>query len=238
MSEYNQQNYIYWQSPYYAPNVESFIFKLDGRLFKKYNIYKDPKKVNLLDFGCGQGSHCKYFQDKIGFNVYGVDISKDSMEVVKKKFPENPENFKLIDHKPSKDDDFFKVKFDIIISTQVFFYLSDTDIQNRLLSLNSMLKEGGYVFFTMMSEKSWYHSWIINGNNKKSDGLLKAEHTQKFLNSRTKKTVNIHYLNLVKDKTDLKKKFHLFKPVEIGEYDLAYNENESEHSFLFFGKKR
>ena len=51
MSEYNQQNHIYWQSPYDAPNVESFIFKLDGRLFKKYNIYKDPKKVNLLDFG-------------------------------------------------------------------------------------------------------------------------------------------------------------------------------------------
>lgn len=235
MKNYLEQNNYYWQSPYPANNPESFIFRLNGRLLKKYNIYEDPKTVNILDFGCGEGAHIQYFEKQLGFNVYGVDISKTSVPKAKAKI-NNPDNVKKIDSKPKIGDKFFDVKFDLIISSQVLYYLSDTDLQIRLENFNDMLKKNGHVFFTMMSEKSWYKSWSLE-NKPKEDGLLKVEHTQEFYNSRVKKNVNLHYINLTKDREELKKKFEIFQPIEIGEYDLTYNEDESEHHWLFFGKK-
>jgi len=234
MNDYLNRNARYWQSPYNASNPESFIFRLNGRLFKKYNIYSDPKNVNLLDFGCGQGANLRYFEQQLGFNCYGVDISKDSVPIAKSRL-KNPDNIKLIEPKPSDDNDFFKIKFDIIISSQVLYYLSDSDLQARLKSFNNMLKDGGHVFFTMMSTKSHYNTWKTDDGD---DGMLTVEHTDEIYNKRTKKIVNRHYISLTRDREHLKKKFKIFDPIEIGDYDLAYNENESEHHFLFFGKKK
>ena len=235
MNDYLTQNAKYWQSPYNASNPESFIFRLDGRLFKKYKVYEDPKKVNLLDFGCGQGANLKYFEDQIGFNCYGVDISKDSVPVAKSRL-KNSNNIKLIEPKPSENDDFFNIKFDIIISSQVLYYLSDSDLEIRLKSFDKMLKDGGYVFFTMMSKKSHYNTWKFT--DKTEDGLYTVEHTDEVYNVRTQKIVNKHFINLTNDREHLKQKFKIFEPVEIGDYDLTYNEDESEHHFLFFGKKK
>ena len=143
MNDYLTQNAKYWQSPYNASNPESFIFRLDGRLLKKYKVYEDQKS-NLLDFGCGQGANLRYFEDQIGFNCYGVDISRFST-CCKIKL-KNSNNIKLIEPKPSENDD-FNIKFDIIISSQVLYYLSDSDLEIRLKSFDKMLKGGGYVFY-------------------------------------------------------------------------------------------
>ena len=68
----------------------------------------------------------------------------------------NEKQIKLISGDIKKDDNFFKVKFDIIISIQVLYYLNNLDLKKRLVSLNNMLKSGGYVFFTMMGTKNKY----------------------------------------------------------------------------------
>jgi len=235
MKNYLDQNHTYWQSPYSATNPESFIFRLNSRLFKKYNIYENAKDVNLLDFGCGQGANLIYFEKQLGFNVYGVDISKDSVPIAKSKL-KNPENIKLINPKPSENDDFFGVKYDIIISSQALYYLSDTDLKARLKSFDNMLKDDGHVFFTMMSTKCWYNSWQLDA--KIEDGLLKVKHRDDIYNKRVKKIVNLHYINLTRDREHLKQRFEIFEPIEIGDYELTYNENESEHHYLFFGKKK
>ena len=99
-----------------------------------------------------------------------------------------------------------------------------------------MLKDGGHVFFTMMSTKSHYNTWKTDDDG--DDGMLTVEHTDEIYNKRTEKIINKHYISLTRDREHLKKKFKIFDPIEIGDYDLAYNENESEHHFLFFGKKK
>lgn len=236
MNTFIQTNHKYWQSPYNAPYVESFIFRLDGRLLKKYKLYNESNKKDfkILDFGCGQGSHIKYFIDN-GFDGYGVDISEHSVAVAKKRVS-NEKKIKLISAEANENDNFFDVKFDLIISSQVLYYLSASQLEKRIQSFKNMLKPGGHVFFTMMTTNSWYYTWVVDKDAKLIDGLHLVEHTDSIYNERVKKIINKHYINFTKDKEDLKKKFHLFKSVEIGDYDLTYNENESEHHYMFFGK--
>ncbi len=234
MKNYINTNATYWQSPYNAPYVESFIFRLDGRVLKKYNAYEDKSKFNVLDFGCGQGSHVKYFEEN-GFNAYGVDISKHSVEIAKKKL-KNSERIKLIEPEANENDVFFGEKFDLIVSSQVLYYLSDSQLQKRLISFKNMLNPNGYVFFTMMSDKSWYKTWLVEKNQEPEDGLYEVEHTDDIYNKRVNKIINKHYINFTNSKEHLKEKFQLFKPIEIGDYDLTYNENESEHHYMFFGQ--
>ena len=41
------------------------------------------KKGKVLDVACGKGRHAKYL-NKIGFDVVGIDLSKNSIDLAKK----------------------------------------------------------------------------------------------------------------------------------------------------------
>ena len=74
INNYLKINKDYFNKSYFAPNIESFIFRFYGRiLVHDFNI-TGKNKEKILDFGCGQGSALKYFHN-LGFDVYGVDIS-------------------------------------------------------------------------------------------------------------------------------------------------------------------
>ena len=76
-------NYSYWQKKYTAPNVEGFVFRFYNKLLKRH---LKKKKIKILDFGCREGANLKYFYNQLKFEPYGVDISKISIDVCKKKF--------------------------------------------------------------------------------------------------------------------------------------------------------
>jgi len=87
MSDYKKTNYKYWNRVYSAENVESFIFRLKPKLL---DFYINPKKkLTVLDYGCGEGSNINFLTKKYGYNGYGVDISKPSIEECKKKINKN-----------------------------------------------------------------------------------------------------------------------------------------------------
>lgn len=61
MKKYLISNSKIWQNNYYAPNVESYIFRLLGRILKpQFKLPKKNKITTSLDFGCGQGSTVNY----------------------------------------------------------------------------------------------------------------------------------------------------------------------------------
>ena len=113
-----------------------------------------------------------------------------------------------------------------------------------------MLKPNGYVFFTMLSTKSWYWKYC---SNKKIDnqGLTLIDSVIKRETVRNKNFIlkqkkpgyshdfkKNYFLNFCKSENDVKKKFKLFKPISIGYYDFALESTKfSEHHFTFFGKK-
>jgi len=231
--EYLSINHQFWNRKYYAPNVEGFIFRLKPKLL---DLYIPPqKKITILDYGCGEGSNINYLIKNYNYDGYGVDISSSAIKTCHKKM--NKKKFKLISSKVSKNDKFFDVKFDLIISIQVLYYLSNTDLKLRLANLNSMLKPGGYVFFTMKSIKSNYYKFYSDKKN--IDGLTKVDlFSNKNYKKRQKQNIYYHYINFTKNQKDLKNKFKLFKQLNIGFYDGSLlNLNVSGHHFTFFGKK-
>jgi 2-polyprenyl-3-methyl-5-hydroxy-6-metoxy-1,4-benzoquinol methylase len=84
MDEYLKGNFDYWQKGYYAPNVESFVFRTWGRVLRSEFSDKQSSKLKMLDFGCGQGAALSFF-NQLGFDVYGVDISEHDLDVCKKR---------------------------------------------------------------------------------------------------------------------------------------------------------
>jgi len=239
MKTYLKKNFQFWDRKYFAPNVEGFIFRLKPYLLDNYINFK-KKKFEILDFGCGEGSNIIFFEKNYGFIPFGVDISSDSIRKCKSKCKKYKNNFKVIDPKPDVNDNFFNKKFDLIISTQVLYFLSNNDLEKRLLSLKNLLKPNGFVFFTMQTTKSAY--WIKCSNKKKdSDGLtlvnLNKINESFNYKKRQKQATYVHYINFTRSEKELKKKFKMFKKLNIGYYDLSlHNTKSSSHHYTFFGK--
>jgi 2-polyprenyl-3-methyl-5-hydroxy-6-metoxy-1,4-benzoquinol methylase len=237
-NNYKKINEKFWNRVYDAPNVESFIFRLKPKLL---DLFINPKKkLKVLDYGCGEGSNIHYLIKKYRYDGYGVDISEPSIKNCQKKI--NKKKFKLIDFDVHQNDNFFNKKFDLIISIQVLYYLNDLDLKNRLISLNKMLKPGGYVFFTMKSTKSDYFKYYCD-KRKGNDGLYKVDlSSDKNYKKRQKQNVYYHFINFTKSEKDLKDKFRLFKPLKIGYYDNSLTNTKgkgsSGHHYTFFGKKK
>ena len=235
MNNYKKINKKFWNRVYNAPNVESFIFRLKPILI---DLYINPKKkLKVLDYGCGQGTSIHHLTKSYGYDGYGVDISEPSIKVCQKII--NKKKFKLIDFDVNQNDNFFNKKFDLIISVQVLYYLNNIDLKNRLISLNKMLKPGGYVFFSMISTKHELFNYFCN-KRKSNDGLYKVDlSSDKNYTKRQKQDIYYHYINFIKNEKDLKDKFNLFKPLNIGYYDGSLTgTKKSVHHYTFFGKKK
>ena len=59
-----------------------YLFRSYSEMPKLEQKALDLSKGNVLDVGCGAGSHSLYLQEK-GFNVKAIDISKGAIEVCK-----------------------------------------------------------------------------------------------------------------------------------------------------------
>ena len=231
MQNYLNQNLKYWNEPYNAENVESYIFRLKPVLLDKF-IKK--KKLKVLDYGCGVGAQILYLIKKHNFDGYGVDISKDAIKKCHKLMPNRKNKFKLISSECFENDRFFNTKFDLIIANQSLYYLNDQDLKIRLLSLKNHLSDNGHIFATMMSTKNSYYN-LSKPENLKFKYWRKLIHKDLDYKKRHKKKVTQCYLNFVDSPKMLKKKFSMFKPLSIGQYDLCYNLNLPGHHFTFFG---
>ena len=236
MSEYLQANCDYWsQAVYDTPNTESYVFRIYGRIIKHQFNIDGSKKEKLLDFGCGAGGNTKFFDSK-GFNVYGVDQSKIDINRCKERIPHKNNQIKQISPISNKDDDWFDgTKFKVITSWQTLYYLSNSDLENRLISLYNMLEKGGIFIATMMASSCWYY----NMSSPYKDGLRFVDFYRKQDEGRPGLKVNNHFINFTDDDEDLKNKFKLFKPIHTkGYYDGIYRDDQgSEKHLVFVGQK-
>ncbi|MDB2478817.1 methyltransferase domain-containing protein [Alphaproteobacteria bacterium] len=61
-------------------------YQKECRIIEKYFFEPtDTKQNNILDLGCGSGSHLSYFLHK-NYQIHGIDISADMIELAKKKY--------------------------------------------------------------------------------------------------------------------------------------------------------
>ena len=61
-------------------------YEKECRIIEKYFFQSTIRnQFDILDLGCGSGSHLSYFLNR-DYNIHGIDLSRDMIEVAKKKY--------------------------------------------------------------------------------------------------------------------------------------------------------
>ena len=118
-----------------CPNVSLF------RLLSDLDFKFKNKKV--LELGFGHGSDINEFK-KRGSNVYGIDINKKAIILLKNKY--NIKTTKCEDTSSMKE--FFEnIKFDLIYHRDLIYYLSNNEIDKLQHTVFENLKTNGLYIF-------------------------------------------------------------------------------------------
>ena len=237
MPDILNQNSTFWSKAYYSPNVESYIYRLYGRILKpEFGLPIANPKSKLLDFGCGQGSAVNFF-NSLGFDCWGVDQNPIDIKVSKDRYPHIADRFSIVPNNTCEIESFGNLlgatNFDIITACQVLYYLPKEQFNHFLQLAYSSLNKNGLLFATMYSQKDkdFYESSTLV---KESDGWMREIN----FNSIRKKIAN-YFIHFVKDEEDLVEKFTNFSPVHIGEYSIKLHEGDTnEHHYTFLGIKQ
>lgn len=225
MTDYLDANTKYWDGRYEAPNVESFIFRMYGRILKHDYGIDGSNHERVFDFGCGQGGNLNFFH-KLGFDCYGVDIAKHDIAAAKAMMPKLEDQLAVIDPTPDPDQIFFGGDMDIVLSIQVLNFLSDTDFKKAVRCLYNNMKPGAKIYATW---DGWSHYYMKHATYV-GDGLWNTK-------LKTDRLDYDLYTTFIKDKDEMREKFSLFKPVYIDHYDSSFREEGSEFRYTFFGIK-
>jgi ubiquinone/menaquinone biosynthesis C-methylase UbiE len=131
--------YDFWQK-----YISKSYFVLKKILSKHINVKKTDK---ILDYGCGTGKYCTFFNPK---NYLGLDINKKSINIAKKKYKQY--HFKELSKKLNVKDN----SFDFILILGVFHHISNNEIKPILKEINRVLKKNGKILIIepILSETS------------------------------------------------------------------------------------
>ncbi|REE81939.1 methyltransferase family protein [Lutibacter oceani] len=112
------------------------------------SFLKIKKNHTLLDLACGKGRHSIYL-NKLGYNVVGADLSKNSIKLAKEF--ENS-TLKFVEHDMRNP---FKTKFDVILNlfTSFGFFEDDNEDINVLKNIKKGLNANGIAVIDFMNAK-------------------------------------------------------------------------------------
>ncbi|WP_243705901.1 methyltransferase domain-containing protein [Campylobacter volucris] len=201
------------------------------RFYERILKYKLNKTSgNLLDFGCGNGVHSKYFQDITGGGIkaYGLDIVP-SLENTWKNDPKLiTENFHVIAPNSSFKD-LFNGKMDFIFANQSLYYLPNESFKQAIDEFYQLCNDKAIIFATMITSKA-YQEFTTGDVGK--NGLMEVKSSPRINGEST-------YINFTNNIEELKEKFKPFKPLFWGDYELInlYNFEGSVQHFIYIGQK-
>jgi ubiquinone/menaquinone biosynthesis C-methylase UbiE len=137
------------------------IFKEEGKVFVKIQedipkvlkLLKKHKVKRILDLGFGSGRHIIYFSRK-GFDVYGIDISKEGLKITKswlkkEKLKANLRIGSIYDKLPYPNN-----FFDAVISIQTIHHSRIETLRKAIKEMERVLKPKGIIFITVPKRKS------------------------------------------------------------------------------------
>jgi len=117
-------------------------FLLESYNFLRFLIEEKGKDKKILDYGCGTGIHLRWLA-KIGREVIGIDLSKNSLELAKKRIRKEELGKKakvlLMDCEKMEFPD---NSFDFIFDGATF---SSLDLEKVLPELSRVLKPDGFL---------------------------------------------------------------------------------------------
>ncbi|WP_156286284.1 class I SAM-dependent DNA methyltransferase [Oceanivirga salmonicida] len=133
----------------FADIYDDFTKGIDYLNWYKFLRKYIKKKGTLVDIGCGTASITKMFHED-GFNVTGLDISKDMLNIAKKKSPDityiNDDITKKINI--NKKFDYITCNFDT-----VNYFNGYKDLEQFIKNASSMQDENGILIFDLVLEE-------------------------------------------------------------------------------------
>jgi len=131
------------------------------QIFKKYKI----KVRNILDVGCGTGSHDKLLSLK-GFNVTGVDVSEDMLDIAKKKVRKGvflKGDMKNLNTVVSKEYDAV-----LLMYNSIGYNTNKRDFRKTLKGVYNHLRKGGVLIFDLSTKErngSYTRNYFFSDKN-------------------------------------------------------------------------
>jgi 2-polyprenyl-3-methyl-5-hydroxy-6-metoxy-1,4-benzoquinol methylase len=105
--------------------------------------HKDPKDVNILDVGCGNGI-ISLNLGELGYNVHGIELSEDALEIAKSQNKFSNVIFEKANAETLKLEG---KKYDVVICSEVLEHLHQPE--NLLQELRFLIKENGILIVTV-----------------------------------------------------------------------------------------
>jgi len=140
----------WFDTPYYHllysnrdyTEAENFITKLTQEL-------QLPQSSKIIDLACGKGRH-SVFLNKLGFDVLGLDLSRQSIEF-DKQFENETLHFDVHDMRHSIDSEPVDAVFNLF--TSFGYFDNEEDDKNVFRSVYKVLKPGGFFVLDYLNEE-------------------------------------------------------------------------------------
>lgn len=233
LKKYLSENHKAWQKSYNAPNVESVIFRLQGRILKsQFNLPKKDELTTSLDFGCGQGATVNYF-NQCGYDAYGIDISKVDIEIAKSRYPHIAHKFSVCKpdvYKTAMTDFTENKKISLVTGQQSLYYFDKEDFFTLLKNIENSLETNGLLYASMMSTSHTYYKY---SKETEYEWLRVTNFSGKRFN--LENYYNFH----CESEADVIEKFSIFKKIYCGSYHLQLEEDETNnHHYAILCQKK
>lgn len=158
MDHGTKQNAAAWAKVYQTSSFGNR-YPTDGLVSLYYHFIKKDLEnrshpVKVLDFGCSHGANAAFFSE-LGFDVYGIDISKDAVDCCIVTHGFDKSRFRacdlLGDHLSVRE---LFGTFDLIIASECLYYFSQADFEALLLNFEDCMKEHAVIYANM---HTWNH---------------------------------------------------------------------------------
>jgi 2-polyprenyl-3-methyl-5-hydroxy-6-metoxy-1,4-benzoquinol methylase len=130
-----------WGGVRYVANWGDVINILQGWIIPLFKNIELKEGAKILEWGMGSAKWSAAFA-LLGYEVYGMDFSKDRIEQAKRNFPNIKINYILEDVKQLKETE----QYSLVFSEGVLeHFIGDNERHRVLLNLYTSLKSGGYI---------------------------------------------------------------------------------------------
>ena len=155
-------------------------------LLDHINISQDAK---ILDLCCGNGRHAIELK-KLGYDVLGVDLSSDLLDIARSKASENDLDLKL--YRCDMREIPYEDEFDLIVQFFTSFGYFETDAENQkvLSAISKALKKEGQFMIDYMNP-DYVASNLVEKDEKQVSDDIKLIQERWIENSRVNKKITM-----------------------------------------------
>ncbi len=107
-----------------------------------------PKNAKILDVGCGVGVDAGFMKSE-GFEIIGIDLSKEMLNIARQKFPQI--EFKQQD---IRELDFPPNFFDGILASCSLIHIPKKDVPSLIKKFHQIIKKDGAIYIALQGGKS------------------------------------------------------------------------------------